>query len=465
MISDRILWLSARSRFVGLRNLALRFIKIDGQAFSPSDDSIRILAGGDVSLNDEVRIPPYYGAYALKRRSGSAAEKDPSHSGGQVSGRGLAGAVVVGNFIRRVRSKLTATARDLFVLPFLRSIMEPAFYRPAYTNAKSTPFRELLVKTPENMKRMVMPLIQRNYVHFSPKDRLDRFSYPFEKISSVLKEKDLVLINLETPLSDHRRAYGVFISDPGYTKFIREAGISVVSLANNHIFDAGEIGFLDTLNNLQKEGIPYVGGGNSLEEARQGTLIELKGIRLIILGYTQWCNLSHTSIAAEYPGILPLDRDIIIQDIASARERADLVFVSLHWGIENDPIVHPMQVEFAHHLIDHGADAIIGHHPHLPQGIEIYKERPIFYSLGNLIFFEADKRWYSDNFMADIVIERKRIRGVIIYPVSGKGPDLCRPQVLEGARADAMLHELQIKSAALKTGISIQKGLGYIRIS
>ncbi len=463
MISDRLSWLFARSRFETLRNLAWRFVKIEGQAFSPSDAAIRILVGGDVSLNDEVRISPYYGAYALKRRSDSETEKSLSRSGRQDSKR-EAPRRFVRKIMQQARRKLKKASHDLFLWPFLRYIIAPTFYRPAYTNAKDDPFRELLVRTPENLKRMVMPQLYRNFVYFSPKDQVNRFSYPFEKLSSFLKEKDLVFVNLETPLSNHRRAYGVFISDPRYTQSIKDAGISMVSLANNHIFDAGEIGFLDTINNLNREGIPYVGGGNNFDEARLGKFIELRDTKFIILSYTQWCNLSHTSMAAEYPGILPLDRDIIIEDIARAREKADFVFVSLHWGIENDPIVHPLQVEIAHYLIDHGADAIIGHHPHIPQGIEIYKERPIIYSLGNLIFFEADKRWHSDNFMADIIIEKKRIQGVIIYPVSGKGYDLCRPQLLDGARADTLLYELQIKSAALKTGISIRNGLGYIKI-
>jgi poly-gamma-glutamate synthesis protein (capsule biosynthesis protein) len=463
MISDRLLWIFARSRFVALRRFAWRFMKIEGQAFSPSDSAIRILVGGDVSLNDEVRIGSYLGVYALEEKSGGEKERILSRVGRRGSGWDAPETGVVKKIIRQSRRKLIKIFYDFFIKPLLRYITAPIFYRPWYTNEMYS-LSELLVKKPENLKRMAMPLRHWDYDKFSPKNHPDRLSYPFEKLSSFLKEKDLVLVNLETPLSDHRRAYGVFISDPRYAQSIKDAGISIVSLANNHMFDAGEIGFLDTLENLDKKGIPYVGGGKNFDEARLGKLIELRGTKLIILNYTQWCNMSYTSIASDYPGILPLDREIITEDIIRARDRADFVFVSLHWGIENDPIVHPRQVEIAHYLIDHGADAIIGHHPHLPQGVEIYREKPIIYSLGNLIFFEADKRWHSDNFMADIIIDQKRIQGVIIYPVSGKGIDLCQPRLLDSARADELLYELQIKSAPLNTGISIKNGLGYIKI-
>jgi poly-gamma-glutamate synthesis protein (capsule biosynthesis protein) len=154
---------------------------------------------------------------------------------------------------------------------------------------------------------------------------------------------------------------------------------------------------------------------------------------------------------------------MIEEDIKAAGEKADLVFVSLHWGFEDQPNIHPRQKEIAHMLIDAGADGIIGHHPHIPHGIEIYRGKPVLYSLGNLIFGFSSRLW-SDNFLAEIVIDRKSIQGIIIHPVSGRGQELSRPEILSGARARSTLHELQIKSVEFGTAIAIHDDLGFIKI-
>jgi poly-gamma-glutamate synthesis protein (capsule biosynthesis protein) len=159
-----------------------------------------------------------------------------------------------------------------------------------------------------------------------------------------------------------------------------------------------------------------------------------------------------------------LDRRIIVEDIKAAKKKADFVFISLHWGIENQPSVHPTQIEIAHLLIDEGADCIIGHHPHVPHGIEVYKERPIFYSLGNFIFAQTEDCW-SDNILAEIIIDCRKFKGVIIYPISGQGQELFQPEILTGTRADSLLHEIQIKSVFFNTRITTQNHVGYISIS
>jgi poly-gamma-glutamate synthesis protein (capsule biosynthesis protein) len=339
------------------------------------------------------------------------------------------------------------------------------------TKVRSASFQELAVISPENAERRVLDRHHKRSVPFDldlpasegERGNGSRFAYPFQKIAPLFQNKDLVLVNLETPLTEHRRAQGFFISDPRYAQAMKEAGISMVSVANNHIFDAGEIGFVQTLGHLEEAGILVTGGGSNLEDARAGSLIKLDGISVVSLGYTQFCNSGYSSVAAEYPGILPLDRQLIVEDIKKAKDRADLVFVCLHWGFENQPNVHPDQVEIAHLLIDAGADAIIGHHPHVPHAIEVYKKRPILYSLGNLIFGHASEGW-SDNYVAEIIIEQGRIGGVVIHPVSGQGEALFQPAPLTGAQADALLHELQVKSEVFGTGIAIQDHRGYVGI-
>jgi len=416
------------SRLKRLREFAWMLIGPKGYVFSPSDSAVRILVGGDVSLAFEAQAPHDVGVYRVEGEKGK-------------------------------RGVLTKIRRGYWAI-LCRLCFSPRFFTAKIANAS---FRELLVKSPENEKRRFARHDNRIHFNIDYSSATSRFAYPFEKIAPMMKRKDLVLVNLETPLTRHPRVRGLFSSDPRCAQAMKDAGVSMVSLANNHIFDVGEIGFMQTLDHLKDAGISYTGTGRNFEDARLGEPLQLNGVELIFLNYTQFCNSGFASIAAEYPGTLPLDPELIVEDIRVARERASLVFVLLHWGFENQPNVHPKQVEIAHLLIDAGADAIIGHHPHVPHGIEVYKERPILYSLGNFVFGYARKEW-SDNYLAEIIIDQKRIQGVIIHPISGQGQELFQPEVLSGARADALLHELQIKSAVFDTGIAIQDHIGYVRI-
>jgi poly-gamma-glutamate capsule biosynthesis protein CapA/YwtB (metallophosphatase superfamily) len=428
VFSTRCLGWATYSRFKLLREFAWMLIGPTGYVFSPSDSAVRILVGGDVSFAFEPRSPHDVGVYRVRGE--------------------------------KARHGVLARIRHILWAILCRLCFSPRFFTAKIANAS---FRELLVKSPENEKRRFARHDDRIYFNIDCSSTTSKFAYPFEKIAPLMKSRHLVLVNLETPLTRHPRVRGLFSSDPRYAQAMKDAGISLVSLANNHVFDVGETGFLQTLDHLEDAGISYTGAGSNFEDARLGKLLQIDGTELIFLNYTQFCNSGFASIAAEYPGILPLDPELIVEDVRVARERAALVFVLLHWGFENQPNVHPKQTEIAHLLINAGADAIIGHHPHVPHGIEVYKERPILYSLGNFVFGYARKEW-SDNYLAEIVIDQERIHGIIIYPISGQGQGLFRPEVLSGARADALLHELQIKSAIFDTAIAIQDHIGYVRI-
>jgi len=412
------------SRSRALQQLAFRLINPESSPFIPSDSSNSIIACGDMSFDPEYRMPP--GVYRLREK----------HAG-----------------LMRLRRKIWQRLCKL--------IFSPRFL----SHRIDTPYVELLTKTSKNKKPKFLS------EHYRTRIDIDvdyssvnsRFAYPFKKIESFLKEKDIVWANLETPISDSPRTYGFFISDPRYANAMKDAGITLVCLANNHIFDAGEVGFLDTIEHLEQMGIPYTGAGNNFEHARLGRLIKLNGKKIGFLSYTQYCNTNYASIAAEYSGILPLDPEIIVEDINIVKKSADYVLVSLHWGIINQHSIHRKQIEIAHLLIDAGADIIVGHSPHIPHGIEIYRGKPILYSLGNFIFPYNRTEW-SDNFLAEIIINKKGVEGVMLHPISGQGKDLFQPEILKGERADSLLYELQIKSAIFKTGIAIQNHIGYINL-
>ena len=402
-------------------------------------NSLRLLFGGDVSFDHQVRQCNYLGAWRLR-------EKQENSSAGIQPLKAMSG---YAKMRRRIIGKLSRIWQAIKI-----------------DRGGDPPFQELLVKTPENIKQMDLDGNYKSTLQFNIDypSVSSKYYFPFEKIAPFLHQKDLVMVNLETPLTRHTRAYGLFISSPYYAQAMANAGISMVNIANNHVFDAGEIGFFETIDQLSKAGILYTGGGKDFENARLGRSVKLKDMKLVFLGYSQFCNNRFSSVAAEYPGILPLDPQLIIKDIKNARKIADFVFLVLHWGIENVPDTHPRQMKIAHLLIDAGADGIIGHHPHVPHGIEIYKGKPILYSLGNFIFAQGDIRWNHDNYLAEIVLKQKQIQGVNIYPISGQKEELFQPEVLTGGRADSTLYELQKRSSAFDTKIVIQNHVGHIKI-
>lgn len=432
MILNRWLMWANYSRIKYIRKFAWSFIEPKGDVFSPSESATRILVGGDISLDLKFRmLKGPLGVYFLKKE-------------------------IVEYWL------LTKTIRK-FRRVMYRLLFSSKFFSDKVNNVS---FDEILLKTPENKNREILHPYYRTCTRFNIDygSIVSKFYYPFERTASFMKKRDLVLVNLETPLARNPRAQGFFISEPQYAQAMKDSGITIVNLANNHMFDAGETGFLQTVENLENAGISYTGAGENLDKARSGKIIELNSFKFNFLGYTQFCNNRFAFVDNEHPCILPLNTKLILEDIKMAKKKADFVFVSLHWGFENQPNVHPKQIEIAHLLIDEGADAIIGHHPHVPHGIEIYKKRPILYSLGNFIFGHYNNLWRSDNFLAEIVIDQRCIQGIIIYPISGKEKELFQPELVSGDRANRLLHELQIKSIVFDTGIAVQNNVGYIKI-
>jgi poly-gamma-glutamate capsule biosynthesis protein CapA/YwtB (metallophosphatase superfamily) len=407
-----------------------------------SDSTIQIIVGGDVSFDQEVRTIEYLGVYRLRKKEDEINDYQPTYPPWQTSSP-------------FARLKLRMVDK-------LAKIWDAAKVHPKTL----PPFEEFIAKIPENEHRRYVDNFARTAKMFSINYPTDRpiEEYPFAKINPFFKSKDFVFVNLETPLASGCRPCGYFMSKPRYAKAMADSGISMVNLANNHIFDAGEIGFLQTIGHLKDANILYAGAGENLQKARSGALVEIKQTSFIFLGYTQYCNSQFASIADEYPGILPLDVELIIEDIKNAKNRADMVFVALHWGIENKPKAHPRAREIAHSLIDAGVDGIIGHHPHVPQEIEIYKNKPILYSLGNFIHGHNREYLWSDNCLAELIISDKCIQKIIIYPVAGKGEDLFQPYLLIEKRARRVLKDLQAKSATLGTSISIENDHGIITL-
>ena len=219
-------------------------------------------------------------------------------------------------------------------------------------------------------------------------------NYPFLKIQDYLKSVDLVFGNLEGPITKGRDIEAdemIFRGDPGVEVALKNAGFSVVSLANNHTPDFSRTGIHDTLSLLDAADILHTGAGMNETDAYEPAFIDKLGIRFAILAYNDTdVAPPHYAASESRAGTAFMDIERMKQSVHAAGEKADIVIVSMHSG--NEYTLHPnrRQKEFAHAAIDAGADLVIGHHPHVVQSAEKYKDKYIFYSLGNFVF---DQMW------------------------------------------------------------------------
>ena len=189
--------------------------------------------------------------------------------------------------------------------------------------------------------------------------------------------------NLECPLSTrgpHDPYNCCFRADPKAVKVLVDGGFDVVSLANNHTLNAGREGVHQTLDTLEANGIAYVGARRERERSWEPVYFDVAGLKVGFMAYTD-LSFEHGSYCK-----IGKDRQAACDQVRSSRRRCDLLFVSVHWGDEYEKRPCKRQKSTARALIDAGADCILGHHPHTLQGIEVYKGRPILYSMGNFVF-------------------------------------------------------------------------------
>lgn len=244
--------------------------------------------------------------------------------------------------------------------------------------------------------------------------------YPFKYVREYLQKADLVFGNLEGPISGRGQNQGSiysFNADPYAAQSLTDSNFTVLSVANNHIFDYGRNAFLDTLAVLRLSEIDAVGGGINFEDAHRPVIRDVKGTKVAFLGYT---NLLPRSRGAEdsVPAISYLDEKVMKRDIETAKTLADIVVVSLHWGDEYETKHNDFQERVAHSVIDAGASLIVGHHPHVVQEVEEYRGGYIAYSLGNFIFDQNFSEDTNKGLILEVTIHDKKISGIKTIGVS-----------------------------------------------
>jgi poly-gamma-glutamate capsule biosynthesis protein CapA/YwtB (metallophosphatase superfamily) len=300
-----------------------------------------------------------------------------------------------------------------------------------------------------------------------PLDTEELKALPFSHVHDLLEHADIAFVNLESPLAEPRRfeAYQT-TSEPYFVDSLREGGIDVVNLANNHCFDAEESGLLQTISVLEREGIKYTGVGKDFDSACAGVITEVKGLKIAWLGYTHKVGrvgINYAAARRDRVGCLPLDPALIYQNISEARKRADLVIVTPHWGLAGSHHI-PENIEWlGRWMIDAGADIVLGQGPHLYQAIAIYKERPIVYSMGTFVFGVWYKIW-KDNILVRLRVKDGIPVRLEILPISGIRNDLFEPHFLKDQKARKVLQHLVRLSKPYGTRISIEGDIGIIDI-
>jgi poly-gamma-glutamate capsule biosynthesis protein CapA/YwtB (metallophosphatase superfamily) len=249
-----------------------------------------------------------------------------------------------------------------------------------------------------------------------------KIDYPFEKFDSVLARAGVVFANLECPVTDQHgetqnpKSNVIFCAPPGAASTLHRAGITVVSTANNHAFDYGVKGLVETIQYLGTEGIRFTGTVMRPGEEFSPVVLERNGIKIGIVAYTQSVN-----IRRGWKGLISVfDSARATREIQALKPQVDFVIASYHGGeeykdIPGEPAERNMKL-----LAENGADVVVGHHPHIPNGIEMIHGCWVFHSLGNAVFHQPQRFWTQKSYAVLMNFQKrngqKKISSIELIP-------------------------------------------------
>lgn len=298
---------------------------------------------------------------------------------------------------------------------------------------------------------------------------LKDLDYPWRGTFEILKRASILVGNLEAPLSKRGSVYTektwLLRADPRTAESLVKAGFDILTLANNHMMDYGPIAMEDTLAALDNAQIARTGAGKNLNEARRAAIITAPdGTKFAFLAYSLtypeifWANSTRPGTAYGNPSFF-------VSDIKQAKTQADHVIVSFHWGKELHNFPADYQKNYGRIAIDSGASVVLGHHPHVLQGIEVYKGGLIAYSLGNYVFGSYSKR-VKDSIILEINCDKDRLIAAKLYPINVLNPEVqFQPRLRQGADAQRVLNDMRTYSSQFNTKIEFQGDIGLIKIA
>ena len=237
---------------------------------------------------------------------------------------------------------------------------------------------------------------------------------PFAGVAKLLKPNRLRIANLECVIATKGTAEikpFTFRAEPRTIPAIARY-FDGVSVANNHSGDFGKDAFAQQLDLLDAARLPYFGGGRDLAAAHRPWIVERNGLRIAFLGYVEFKPRSFEASASR-PGVAWSGEDEqVLRDIQTARAQfhADIVIPFMHWGWEDEGNPSERQRVFARRMLDAGADMVVGGHPHVTQGAEVYKGKPIVYSLGNFLFNGFDTEATTTGWLLEAKIGKSGVR-------------------------------------------------------
>ncbi len=292
--------------------------------------------------------------------------------------------------------------------------------------------------------------------------------YPFRDTLPVLRQADVIVGNLECPISTRGRAveHKTFTlrAGPVAAEALKKGGVRVVSLANNHSMDFGPLALKDTLAALTENGILFTGAGMDLDDARAAAVLRVNDTTVAFLSYSLTFPLDFFASAGR-PGTAPGYADYVKADIQKVRQTADILVVSFHWGAELMTAAKDYQIELGRQAIDWGADLVLGHHPHVLQELEVYKGRLIAYSLGNFIFGSESNRTNTSMILL-CTFKKHSLAKIEAVPLDVNNYRVeYQPRVLTGRAAQAVLNDINAASRRFKTELAISGSRGALTLT
>lgn len=290
--------------------------------------------------------------------------------------------------------------------------------------------------------------------------KIERYGtgYPFARVADLIKRADIAFGNLECPLTkecDRAEKRYSFRAEPRYAASLVEAGFDVFSLANNHSTDCGQVGLLETMRNLASAGIGTCGAGRTREAALSATVIEVKGVKVAFVGFSEFLP-APAAFKREGASIAFASEEEVRAAVGAARQRADVVVASFHWGVEYASRPREKETRLARVAVEAGAALVLGHHTHVLQGMQsvMIGDRAgtsralIAYSLGNFVF---DSPRALDKRLSESVILRCTLsrRGVVSFEVVPVRLEATRPRLADGSETQEILQRLDRLSAEL----------------
>ncbi len=246
-----------------------------------------------------------------------------------------------------------------------------------------------------------------------------------------IQAADFSLVNLEAPLSSSGqpavKSGSVFKGKKTHVKALEAVPFSGVTLANNHVLDYGPRAFDETLKALDQAKIKRVGAGRNRDEAFTPLVLRKNGLRIGIVNFSEAEDMTHAR--SDGPGVAGWDLDRLEARIRMLREKVNCIVAIAHCGIEYIPFPPPYVNQAFERMADAGADIVIGHHPHVPQGVRLYGRVPIFFSQGNFVFYQpTDLRFRKLGYTLELKVGREGLISVqaIPYGIKDDGLELLK---------------------------------------